>query len=187
MIGYIILFIGVCILSIPIYLLIRRPGRFTGKWERRREWMLGFFVVFMAGLLFMTLRGQYGRISEWPANAVYRLRTGYEISMKPFYNIRMMYLYDNREHFLMNVLANILMFMPWGFFRPLLWKKEQRAGRILVGAILLTVCIESIQLMSRNRTVDIDDIILNFAGSISGAGIYFALAAIFPQIRKMAK
>lgn len=177
----------VCLFALPIYLLIRRPWRFKGRTARTREFVLCLFIIFMTGLLFMTFWALYPPFKDLPANALYRLRTGYNISMIPFRNLHYMYLYDDREHFITNILGNTLMFIPWGFCRPLLWKKQQRFGSVFFGALLLTVFIETVQLFTYNRTVDIDDIILNAVASMFGSLLYAAVALICPGIKKLAK
>lgn len=184
---YILLFISICLAITPIYLLIRRPWRIKERIARIRETLLGFFVIFMLGLFFMTFRAVYPPINVLKSNLYYRIHSGYCINMVPFKNIRSMYLFDDREHFIMNILGNTLMFIPWGFMRPLLWKRERRAGRIIAGAILLTCFIETVQLFTVNRNVDIDDIILNAVAGIFGGLMCLALTAVFPNLKKLAK
>ncbi len=186
LIKYVLIFFSACIILTPVYLLIRRPWRFTGRTAHKREWLLGLFFVFMAGMFYMTFRGIYSIPSDMIESARQRLATGRDISLKPFHNLRLMYLYDDREHFIMNVLGNTLMFMPWGFMRPLLWKREQKPFFIIAGAFGITVFIEFVQLFI-SRTVDIDDIILNFIGGLAGAACYFALAKAAPGIKKLSK
>ena len=182
MITYVLRFLTACAIATPIYLILRRPRR-RGREEAAREWCLGFFVVFMTGLLYMTFRGTYAQPGQMLASALDRIRTGRDIALVPFRNLKRMYLYDDREHFIMNILGNTLMFVPWGFFRPLLWKKQQHFGRMLSGAVLLTVFIEFVQLFIC-RTVDIDDIILNTLGSLAGSLLYVVAAWLIPRLKK---
>lgn len=187
MLDHIILFAEVCLIVLPFYLIIRRPWRFKGRIGRTRETVLCLFIIFMLGLLFMTFWALYPPFDQVLDNVLYRIRNRYCISMVPFRNLHQMYLYDDREHFITNVLGNTLMFIPWGFCRPLLWKKQKRFSAVFFGAFLLTFFIETVQLFSYNRTVDIDDIILNAAASLLGSLLYFAAAAIWPGIKKLAK
>lgn len=185
MIKYILLFLTACALITPIYLLIRRPWRFGTGWRIAREWCLGIFTVFMIGLFYMTFRGTYGTPASMFRAALNRIKTGTDIYLVPFKNLIYMNKYDNREHFAMNVLGNTLMFIPWGFFRPLLWKKQQKFARMLNGAVLLTLFIEFVQLFIY-RTVDIDDIILNTLGSMTGSGLYALTVYLFPSLNNLA-
>lgn len=184
---HILLLLEVCLIIFPFYLLIRRPWRFKGRLNAIRELLLAIFMVFMTGLLFMTFRAVYPPFNRLLSNVRERIRTGYYISMIPFRNLRQMYKYDDHEHFVMNILGNTLMFIPWGFFRPLLWKKQRSFGHIVFGALLLTVFIETVQLFSYSRTVDIDDIILNAGSAIIGSLLYLLVSAIWPGIKKLAK
>lgn len=187
MLDHILLFCEICLIAIPVYILFRRPWRFKGRLNKTREWLLGFFWVFMFGLLFMTFWALYPPFENLWDNAVYRMRNGYNINFIPFHNIRMMYLYDDHEHFIMNMLGNTLMFIPWGFLRPLLWKKQRRFSSALCGAFLLTLFIETVQLFTYNRTVDIDDIILNAAAALFGSLLYLIVGTIWPGVKKLAK
>lgn len=68
----------------------------------------------------------------------------------------------------------------------LLWKKNQSLGRGIALSFLLTAFIETSQLFI-GRNVDVDDLILNFAGGCAGELLYFALQKRYPQIRKIAE
>lgn len=175
-----------CLCITPFYLMLRRPWKKKGKTARTREIFLGLFWIFMFGLMFMTLRALYPPFGELINNARHRWSIKSEVSLKPFANLRYMKHYDDREHYIMNILGNTLMFIPWGFGRPFLWKKQKKFGHALAGALLLTLFIESVQLFSYNRTVDIDDIILNAAGTMAGWILYLIVVRIAPKLKKYA-
>lgn len=78
------------------------------------------------------------------------------------------------------------MFMPWGFGLVLLWKKNQSIGRVLFLCFLFTALIETGQLFI-NRSVDVDDLILNFAGGCAGAALCAGLKRRFPVLEEFAK
>ena len=78
-----------------------------------------------------------------------------------------------------NFLGNIAIFIPIGFFIPLLWRKINFPLSILCGFIF-SVLIELTQLFLP-RFTDIDDIILNTFGTILGAIMYFILNLIAPK------
>lgn len=69
------------------------------------------------------------------------------------------------------------MTIPYGVFIPFMVKKK-RWYNYLIHALIFPLAIELTQLMicvstnSFYRTVDIDDVILNFTGIIIGYGIY---------------
>lgn len=64
------------------------------------------------------------------------------------------------------------MFIPWGFGLPLLWKKRQSVFSAVLFSALLPLFIETVQLFIE-RSVDVDDLILNFTGGLIGSLCYF--------------
>lgn len=72
-------------------------------------------------------------------------------------------------------LLNILMFVPIGFFLPLIWKKYGDWRYVLGFACFLTVFIEAAQVFTF-RTTDIDDLLTNLLGAGLGCLIVRALA-----------
>ena len=64
-------------------------------------------------------------------------------------------------------LLNIAMFVPLGFFLPLLWKKYRRLKHTLQFGVGATVFIELAQLFTY-RATDINDVITNTAGALLG-------------------
>ena len=78
-------------------------------------------------------------------------------------------------------IANIVLFLPVGFFAPLLWKKEQSFYRMAASGFTLSLTIELLQLFTY-RAVDIDDLAMNTLGAIGGYGIFCLLKIIFPGL-----
>jgi len=71
------------------------------------------------------------------------------------------------------------------FFHVLQGTSHQSLSRAAVLSFLLTAFIETSQLFI-GRSVDVDDLILNFIGGFAGALLYFALRKRFPQLEKFA-
>ena len=168
-------------LTLPIYLLIRKPWM---TWSKR-EAALAAFVLFMVGLLVLTVGPPYRHIYDGPGGAVGRIQRGEGVNFVPFRSIIGYFKHYVRGYFEVNFIGNILMFMPWGFGLVLLWRRQQRVSSIVLCALGLTFFIESVQLFI-GRSVDVDDIILNFLGSCLGAALYFLLRKLFPKIGKLA-
>lgn len=71
---------------------------------------------------------------------------------------------------LINIVGNIVMFMPAGFFSALLWKGESVKKAALAG-FLFSLTVELCQL-PQARGTDIDDLWLNTLGGICGYGVF---------------
>lgn len=82
--------------------------------------------------------------------------------------------------FIKNVLGNIVLFMPYGFFIGF-YLKEEKARFILLLTLVVSVTIECVQ-MSIGRVFDVDDIILNTLGGFIGAKLYIFLVKIASKI-----
>ena len=72
--------------------------------------------------------------------------------------------------FFKNVIGNMIMFLPFGFFVAY-FLKLNKARYILLLSILVSVTIETIQ-KSIGRVFDVDDIILNIIGGLFGFLIF---------------
>lgn len=79
------------------------------------------------------------------------------------------------------LIGNMLMFIPMGIMLPLVFKNINKKN-IFVIAILITLSIEILQPIV-GRSFDIDDIIMNFIGSIIG---YLAVT-IFIKLKETNK
>lgn len=83
----------------------------------------------------------------------------------------------------LNFFGNIAMFIPLGFFLVLLSDKYHKAWRTIFMGVKISLLIELIQLFE-TRGTDIDDVILNTAGTFAGFAVGHALLAVFPQLKK---
>ena len=87
--------------------------------------------------------------------------------------------------FIKNVLGNVILFLPYGFFAAY-YLKLKKPWSILGLSILVSLTIETTQLLI-GRVFDIDDIILNTIGGLFGFYIYHVLSKInshLPEILK---
>lgn len=99
------------------------------------------------------------------------------ISSNNLIPFREMFRYDlGSRLFLKNVLGNIIMFLPYGFFTSY-FLKEKKLLPIFILTITTSVTIESTQLMI-GRVFDIDDILLNIIGGALGHYLYIFILKI---------
>ena len=73
-----------------------------------------------------------------------------------------------------NLLGNIVACMPFAFFLPLLFKKQNSFKKFALTMIIIVLVIELLQFITLSGSCDIDDIILN----VSGALIMYAVLKI---------
>lgn len=80
-----------------------------------------------------------------------------------------------------NACLNILLFVPFGFFLPILWDKFRNIKNIALVGFIATSLIEISQIFTF-RTSDINDIITNTVGTIIG---YFIVHRITDNFTKV--
>lgn len=182
MLNYVLKFMIIVVVLAHFYLLIRRPF----KRSEKREAALAVFVLFMAALLLLAFEGDYKRPLAMVRDAGYRIVNRERINLIPLRTIGGFFRHFIPDIFLVNIVGNIVMFIPWGFGLVLLWKRNQSVMRILLLCFLLTAGIETVQLFI-GRSVDVDDLILNFLGGCIGAGLCMILKKRFTVLEEFAK
>lgn len=78
--------------------------------------------------------------------------------------------------FFKNVIGNMIMFMPYGFFISYILKLNKKRI-VLILSLLISVTIEITQLII-GRVFDVDDILLNVVGGLVGYLIYRIITKI---------
>lgn len=122
------------------------------------------FLVYIL-MLFQVVTFQdvsYGTANYIPFKEMFR----YDIGTRLFYK---------------NVVGNLLMFLPYGFFVTY-YLKTKKFHLVLILSTILSVSIEFTQ-KNIGRTFDIDDIILNIIGGIGGYLIYLLVNRIVKVIK----
>lgn len=93
----------------------------------------------------------------------------FRLNLVPFVN---MFVYSSKSALLMNHVGNIAMFIPSGIIIPVLYKRLNRFWKVVLTGAGISLVIELLQLPFSARTSDIDDLILNTLGVMTGYGIY---------------
>jgi len=92
--------------------------------------------------------------------------------------------YDiNSTKFIKNIVGNIIMFIPYGFFASY-YLKNRKFSTIFILSLVVSLTIEVVQL-NIGRVFDIDDVILNTIGGIIGYLLYVGLDAIGSKLPKI--
>ncbi|MCL2298896.1 MAG: VanZ family protein [Firmicutes bacterium] len=160
-----------CALCAPVYILLR------WLYCRKKRSSCGFggellrfgFVMYLVALLSMTV------VPDWSFTQYEGQKLGIEIywrtgqiQLVPFRTV-LMYLRDNVGRFkaLVNLLGNVVLFMPIGFLPPLLWQKWRLFRNMILLSVAFPLFIE-IEQHFIGRSSDIDDLLLNTLGILLG-------------------
>ena len=138
------------------------------KFVLHKELMSLIFIIYILCLYFV-VTGQdinYGGINLIPFKEMFRYEFG---SYK----------------FMKNIVGNILLFIPYGYFSSY-YLNNKKVGTNIVVCLIATLCIECIQYYI-GRVFDIDDIILNVLGGFLGYLLYVALSAIKSKLPRFMK
>ncbi|MBR2408699.1 MAG: VanZ family protein [Lachnospiraceae bacterium] len=124
------------------------------------------YLLLLAYLLFFS--STYGRTIEM----------GYRYNLTPFLEIRRGLKHIETvgyRYVLVNIAGNVVAFMPFGFLLPLITERKMNTIKVFFFSLLLTICAESLQLVSRTGAFDVDDLILNTIGGALGYWCYVLL------------
>ncbi len=77
-----------------------------------------------------------------------------------------------------NIVGNVVLFAPLGVLLPLLFRRLQQWRQIFWRAAAISALIEAMQFVTRARSVDVDDILLNTAGAMVGFAAYRTITAL---------
>ena len=109
----------------------------------------------------------------------------YHYNLIPFREITRFYIYRDvvgAKAFVLNLFGNVIAFMPFGLFIPILLKRRRNVKSILRMTFLLSLGIEIIQLLTRTGSFDVDDLILNTLGGLLGY-LLFVILDLFRRYR----
>lgn len=139
----------------------------------------GCYCLLMLWLLF----GQ--RIAGWSGMDYWEQVQG-NLNLMPFRTIRNYIHVGLRitngplfRHIVINLLGNVVMFVPLGFFLPGVFPSFRSFRRCIVRACLIIVGIELVQLFTLLGSLDVDDLILNGISAAMGYGIWSWIGANF--------
>jgi len=88
--------------------------------------------------------------------------------------------------FIKNVIGNMLMFLPFGFFISY-YLKNEKVWLTLFITVITSLAIELVQLTMIGRVFDVDDIILNVIGGVAGFFVYHLLSYIGDRLPSVFK
>lgn len=127
--------------------------------------LLGYAVM-LVWLLFFYQDHNYSRLSRQPLG---------EPNLSALKNIRYYFFvlfqtphgFTVKSQVVINLLGNILLFVPAGYLIPITFRLPNKVV-FMLGAMLIILCIELLQWVSRVGVFDVDDILLNTLGCLIG-------------------
>ena len=134
-----------------------------------KEIMSLTFVVYIL-CMFQIVTSQDVSSAHGVNITLFKELTRYQVGTKLFYR---------------NIIGNIIMFIPFGFFTSY-YLKVSRKSFIFFVTLIVSLVIELIQLKI-GRAFDVDDIILNMVGSLSGYFIYRIIDNAFGDLSDTVK
>lgn len=143
-----------------------RRVRFLGRTLLIIYLVLAIYFMFFAEMLDRTM-----------------VSTGYRYNLTFFKEINRFWAMRNDYGWhvtLVNLVGNVVCFMPFGFLLPTITKSKMFKNVVVVTfyAMMFSMLIEVAQLISRVGAFDVDDILLNTIGGLLGYIIYITLKVI---------
>lgn len=152
-----------------------------------------YFLVYIIMIFNLTLFDEiYGRQGLTAINWNREMLNKYfnnSFNIVPFRTIKLFIRgYNNgivsNRAFYENIFGNILAFIPFSLFIPLIFKKIDKYYKFLIIMIIIVIQIELLQFITMSGACDIDDVILNLVGS-SIAYLIFREKHIYKQLNKV--
>ena len=129
--------------------------------NQKLGWVL--FIAYLALLVyFLIFSESLGRDAS---------QRDYAYNLELFKEIRRFYVYRKQlgmEAFLLNVFGNVIAFMPCGFFLPIVSRRSRKWYNTVLLGFLLSLSVETLQLVLRVGSFDVDDSAAEHSGRRSG-------------------
>ena len=94
------------------------------------------------------------------------------VVLVPFKQISSLICRQNHLFWFVQIIFNIILFIPFGFFLPFLNRNFQRIQNTVFTGVIFSIFIEIMQYITRRGLTDIDDVINNTIGAVVGYLLY---------------
>ncbi|WLR42658.1 VanZ family protein [Bacillus carboniphilus] len=136
---------------------------FTKRFSLQTELLKGMFFFSLVFIYMLTLFP----FPIYSHDYLEGIPLSQRVNLIPFASI-----YGSLTHFcymvpIRNIVGNIILFIPLGFLIPLRFKMFKLWKTAIFG-FLVSLLVETIQLLFTGRSFDVDDLILNTFGAIAG-------------------
>lgn len=126
------------------------------------------FVVYVAAMIWLLFGQRWG-------TDIYTENKASAMNLEPFATVRM---YGRilrfgsdislLRHAVINLVGNVVMFVPMGFYAPYLVRELRKFWKAMLLLFCIIVTVEIVQYFTFLGTCDVDDLILNMAGVLIG-------------------
>lgn len=141
----------------------------------RTIWWVYILLLFV--VVVIKFRGSVSAL----ADKICSTEFGTNYNLVPFKTIDTQLEHISEGWAVINVLGNIIPFVPFGFLLPTYFKKAKTFKKVFAVGFLFIVFAEAFQFITRLGSFDVDDIILNMVGIIFG---YILLRVLQLVLRK---
>jgi glycopeptide antibiotics resistance protein len=148
-------------------------------WRRNGATRLREGVVFL--LFLWSLVGAW--LTFFPMNIIFYSWHG-SFSLVPLSSTIRLFQQADLRRALMNTVGNVLLFVPFGVLLPLLFAKLRRVWPLAWRVAVISSAIEVLQIPTKVRATDVDDVMLNVVGALVGLGIFRVILALGRRYRR---
>ena len=99
----------------------------------------------------------------------------YRYTLIPFREVRRFWIYRSQVGYLaafLNLAGNVIGFWPFGFFLPVMHRRMRSFWLVTLLGFAFSLGVETVQLIWKVGCFDVDDMILNTLGALSGYWIF---------------
>ncbi|MBQ7795038.1 MAG: VanZ family protein [Lachnospiraceae bacterium] len=149
--------------------------------KKNRHWKQGFVLLVLYLVLltyFLFFAEEMGRRPDPQA--------GYSYNLILFKEIRRFIVHRGvlgYKAVALNIVGNVVAFMPFGFILPEVWDQLNRWYTITCLGFIFSLCIELAQLVSRVGSFDVDDLLLNTIGAMVGYFVFVLAKGVWNKYR----
>ena len=87
--------------------------------------------------------------------------------------------------FLINIVGNMVAFMPFGFFLPIISRRSRKWYNTVSFGLIFSLILETLQLIFKVGSFDVDDMLLNTVGAGLGFLVYRTVQRTRVKMRRI--
>lgn len=178
--GFLVSMLGYCLVATPLYIISRFLFMRKRQVSWRREFFMVLFFAYSVSIFSQTIIPRL-YIGE---NGLAIMRASYVGSnFELFHTIQLYTAQLNgpiAKIAFYNLVGNVVLFIPFGVFIPLLWKRTRALWVMPLVALSIPLFIEGTQYFI-GRSVDIDDVLLNAVAIVIGYALFFSIRKIISK------